>query len=158
MVTRIIIWCLIVCLFIYLFYFLQTFQLTDELQAFSAEVRDASVDSLEKSLTSYHVVSVVVEGILALCKEVSVLFLSASDVLRPISYQVWEKRRRQAFSCALRSMLNFSLSSDWLLEMFPLLWLALCNVNPLFRINPKLAIGWVFLYLGKLVDLKKNVK
>lgn len=84
-------------LFIYLFYFLQTFQLTDELQAFSAEVRDASVDSLEKSLTSYHVVSVVVEGILALCKEVSVLFLSASDVLRPISYQVWEKRRRQAF-------------------------------------------------------------
>ena len=69
------------CLFIYLFYFLQTFQLTDELQAFSAEVRDASVDSLEKSLTSYHVVSVVVEGILALCKEVSVLFLSASDVL-----------------------------------------------------------------------------
>ena len=153
MVTRIIIWCLIVFLFIYLFYFLQTFQLTDELQAFSAEVRDASVDSLEKSLTSYHVVSVVVEGILALCKEVSVLFLSASDVLRPISYQVWEKRRHQAFSRALRSMLNFSLRSDWLLEMFPLLWLALCNVNPLFRINPKLAIGWVFLYLGKLVDL-----
>lgn len=109
------------CLFIYLFYFLQTFQLTDELQAFSAEVRDASVDSLEKSLTSYHVVSVIVEGILALCKEVSVLFLSASDVLRPISYQVWEKRRHHAFSCALRSMFNFSLSSDWLLEMFPLL-------------------------------------
>ena len=109
------------CLFIYLFYFLQTFQLTDELQAFSAEVRDASVDSLEKSLTSYHVVSVVVEGILALCKEVSVLFLSTSDVLRPISYQVWEKRRHQAFSRAMRSMLNFSLSSDWLLEMFPFL-------------------------------------
>lgn len=99
------------CLFIYLFYFLQTFQLTDELQTFSAEVRDASVDSLEKSLTSYHVVSVVVEGILALCKEVSVLFLSASDVLRPISYQVWEKRRHQAFSRALHNMLNFSLSS-----------------------------------------------
>lgn len=68
------------CLFIYLFCFLQTFQLTDELQTFSAEVRDASVDSLEKSLTCYHVVSVVVEGILALCKEVSVLFLSAADV------------------------------------------------------------------------------
>ena len=113
MVTRIIIWCLIVCLFIYSFYFLQTFQLTDELQAFSAEERDASVDSLEKSLTSYHVVSVVVEGILALCKEVSVLFLSASDVLRPISYQVWEKRRHQAFSRALRSMLNFS-NKFWL--------------------------------------------
>ncbi|CAH3138328.1 unnamed protein product, partial [Pocillopora meandrina] len=56
--------------------------LTDELQAFSAEVRDASVDSLEKSLTSYHVVSVVVEGILALCKEVVNSKITSNKMIR----------------------------------------------------------------------------
>lgn len=56
--------------------------LTDELQTFCAEVRDASMDSLEKSLTSHHVVSVIVEGILALCEEVVSSKIASNKMIR----------------------------------------------------------------------------
>lgn len=47
-------------------------QLKDDLQTFSLEAQQCSNSSLKKIMSSYHVVSSVTAGILALCEEVSV--------------------------------------------------------------------------------------
>ncbi|KAJ7326507.1 hypothetical protein OS493_027451, partial [Desmophyllum pertusum] len=57
-------------------------KLKDDLQAFTLEVQQCSKDSLKETISSYHVVLVIVEGILALCEEVVSSKTSSSKMIR----------------------------------------------------------------------------
>ena len=56
------------------------FQLQGNLKTFSMDVQQCSRQSLKKTVSCYHVVSAIVEGILALCEEVSVMSFCTSAV------------------------------------------------------------------------------
>ncbi|XP_078357235.1 unhealthy ribosome biogenesis protein 2 homolog isoform X2 [Oculina patagonica] len=57
-------------------------KLKEDLETFSSEVQQCSKDSLKKTMSSHHAVSVIVEGLLALCEEVFSNKTSSSKMIR----------------------------------------------------------------------------